>query len=166
MQFIVGHICLYFKHFLAHLTKGHRLDVNHQLFVLHHKLFHKSPLNPLDQILPSFVWIAPSVFCFKIESSCHLSSNMAFSAINRSFVGVKHTYKTNKATFFHQMRWNLNNCPNLMKDIKSTLEKTEAAIMYGQSIDSGNTRHTRHRMKTIHRQWQHQAHKTQDEDNP
>jgi hypothetical protein len=35
-----------------------------------------------------------------------------------------------------------------MKDIKSTLEKTEAAIMYGQSIDSGNTRHTRHRMKT------------------
>ena len=35
-----------------------------------------------------------------------------------------------------------------MKDIKSTLEKTEAAIMYGQSIDTGNTGHTRHRMKT------------------
>ena len=53
-----------------------------------------------------------------------------------------------------------------MKDIKSTLEKTEAAIMYGQSIDTGNTRHTRHRMKTIHRHRQYQAHKTQDEDNP
>jgi hypothetical protein len=33
-----------------------------------------------------------------------------------------------------------------------------------QSRDNGNIGHTRHRTKTIQRQWQHWAHKTQDEE--
>jgi hypothetical protein len=33
-----------------------------------------------------------------------------------------------------------------------------------QSRDNGNIGHTRHRKKTIQRQWQHWAHKTQDEE--
>ena len=34
-----------------------------------------------------------------------------------------------------------------------------------QSRDTGNIRHTRHRTKTIQRQWQHLSQKTQDKDN-
>jgi len=36
----------------------------------------------------------------------------------------------------------------------------------GQSRKTGNIGYTRHRMKTIQRNWQHWVHKTQDEDNP
>ena len=49
---------------------------------------------------------------------------------------------------------------------KQTLQKTEGTIKIGQSRDTGNIGHTRHR--TIQRHWQHWAHTTQDEnkDNP
>ena len=36
----------------------------------------------------------------------------------------------------------------------------------GQSRKTGNIGYTRHRMKTIQRNWQHWVHKTQNEDNP
>ena len=39
-------------------------------------------------------------------------------------------------------------------------------IRNGQSGETGNIGYTRHRMKTIQRNWQQWVHKTQDEDNP
>ena len=39
-------------------------------------------------------------------------------------------------------------------------------IRNGQSRETGNIRYTRHRMKTIQRNWQNWVQKTQDEDNP
>ena len=46
------------------------------------------------------------------------------------------------------------------------LEKTEEAIKNGQSRDTGNIGYTRHKTKTIQRNWQHWVRKTQEEDNP
>ena len=65
--------------------------------------------------------------------------------------------------------WNKRNKKPKGQSVMDNLETVETSdtqdTWQRQSRDSGNIGYTRHRTKTIQRQWQHRVHKTQDKDN-